>query len=186
MEFLLQSSCEYLRLIANELRAMRKSLPLLFLLSLSFSSACYRWVPVERSAVPPGSEIRAVLTMDGVDELRGTFGPDIRFVEGPLVRWDSEGLGLLTDVAIQREGFPATTMTETIQLQPHHIAGVELRELDGRKTAFFTGGVVGVAAVAAIAPGLFGGESEDSGEGDEIDPDAAIVLLRIPIRFGGG
>jgi len=104
----------------------------------------------------------------------------------PLVRWDSEGLGLLTDLSISREGYPATTMTETIQLQPHHIARVELRELDGRKTAFFTAGVVGVAAVAAFVPSLIGGESDESGEGDPTDPDAAIVLFRIPIRFGGG
>jgi hypothetical protein len=77
-------------------------------------------------------------------------------------------------------------MTETIQLQPHHIARVELRELDGRRTAFFTAGVVGAAAVAVIAPSLIGGESEESGEGDDTDPDAAIVLFRLPLSFLGG
>ncbi len=165
---------------------MRKPLPFLTLLSLLFSGACYRWVPVEQSAAPPGSEVRAILTMDGVDELRGTFGPSVESVEGPLVRWDSEGLGLLAELSVSRAGYPATTMTETVQLQPHHIARVELRELDGRRTAFFTAGVVGAAAFAAIAPSLFGGEAEESGEGDPTDPDAAIVLFRIPIRFGGG
>jgi hypothetical protein len=166
--------------------AMREPLPFLILLSLLFSGGCYRYVPVERYQAPSGSEVRVVLTMDGEDEIRGTFGPGVTSLDGPLVRWDSEGLGLLTDLSISREGYPATTMTETVQLQPHHIARVELRELDGRRTAFFTAGVVGAAAVAIIAPSLVGGDSEDSGEGDEPDPDAAIVLFRIPIRFGGG
>ncbi|MGD2122941.1 MAG: hypothetical protein PVJ76_14405 [Gemmatimonadota bacterium] len=159
---------------------------LLALFALFFSGACYRYVPVERYQAPRGSEVRVILTMDGEDEIRGTFGPGVTFLDGPLVRWDAEGLGLSTDLSISRDGYPSTTMTDTIQLQPHHIARVELKELDGRRTAFFTAGVVGVAAVAIIAPSLVGGESDDSGEGDDTDPDAAIVLFRIPIRIGGG
>ena len=156
------------------------------LFALFLSSACYRYVPVERYQAPPGSEVRVTLTMDGEDEIRGTFGPGVASLDGPLARWDSEGLDLLTDLSISRQGYPATTMTQTVQLQPHHIARVELRELDGRRTALFTAGVVGAAAVAVIAPSLVGGESDESGEGDPPDPDAAIVLFRIPIRFGGG
>lgn len=157
----------------------------LALLLLFFSGACYRYVPVERFQATPGSEVRAILTTDGVEELRGTFGPDLTSVDGPLVRWDWEGLGLLTEVSIARAGFPATTMTETVQLQPHHIARVEIKELDHRKTALFAVGVVGVAAIAAILPSRVGGESNDPGEGGGTDPDAAI-LFRIPIRIGGG
>jgi hypothetical protein len=157
----------------------------LTLVVLFFSGACYRYVPVERFQARPSSEVRAILTMDGVEELRGTFGPNLTSVDGPLVRWDSEGLGLLTELSVIRAGFPATVMTDTIQLQPHHIARVELKELDGRRTALFTVGVVGVAAMAVIAPSLIGGETDESGEGDSTDPDAAI-LFRIPIRIGGG
>lgn len=157
----------------------------LALLLLFFSGACYRYVPLEQFQAAPGSEVRAILTVDGVEELRGTFGPDLTSVGGPLVRWDSEGLGLLTELSISRAGFPATTMTETVQLQPHHIARVELKELDRRRTALFTVGVVGVAAMAIIAPSLIGGETDEPDEGDGTDQDAAI-LFRIPIRIGGG
>ncbi|MBT8397138.1 MAG: hypothetical protein KJN92_09235, partial [Gemmatimonadetes bacterium] len=123
-----------------------------FVLAMFSSGACYRYVPIGQYQAPPGSEVRVVLTMDGEDEIRGTLGPGIFSLDGPLVRWDSEGLDLQTDLSISREGYPATTLTETIQLQPHHVARVELKELDGRRTAFFTAGVVGAAAAAIIAP----------------------------------
>jgi hypothetical protein len=123
--------------------------------------------------------------MEGTEELRGTLGPSITSVDGPLMQWDSEGLRLLSDLTIQHAGFPATTMTDTLRLLPGYVARVEVRELDGKRTALFTAGVVGVAAAAIIAPSIVGGDKDSSGEGDGPDPEAAI-LFSIPIRFGWG
>jgi len=162
---------------------MRNTAIFLLGASLLVSGGCYHYVPAVMDAVPPGADVRALLSGDGIEAMRGTFGPDVTSVKGPLVSWNEGGMGLLAELFVQREGFPGTTMTETIQLLPHHVARVELRELDGLRTAGFSAALVGAAAVALIAPGLIGGSTEDSGEGGGPDPEAAI-LFRIPIGFG--
>ena len=43
--------------------------------AIAVFGGCYRWVPTEQAAVPPGAEVRAMLTDAGVDEMRRYFGP---------------------------------------------------------------------------------------------------------------
>jgi len=157
---------------------MRNITTLLIVVGLLLSGGCYRYVPTEMVAVPPGAEVRALLTGDGIEAMRAHFGPEVNSVKGPLVSWDEEGMGLLTELSVSRPGFPPTTLTETIRLLPHHLAGVELRELDGKRTLGFTAAVLGSMAGAILAGRAWGGSSEDPNGGDP-DPEAAIVF-RIP------
>jgi len=144
------------------------------------TGGCYRYVPTEMAAVPPGAEVRAHLTGDGIEAMRSYFGPEVYSVEGPLAWWDEGGVGLLTEISLSRPGFPPTTLTDTVRLLPHHLAGMELRELDGKRTAGLTAAIVGGMAVALFAGQAFGGSSDDSGEGAGEDPEASIIF-RIPL-----
>ena len=160
---------------------MRKLPAVSFVAALFFAGGCYTYVPTARTVVTPGAEVRAILTVDGVEEMRGYFGPGVTSVSGPLVSWDQEGMGVLAKLSLQREGYPATVMTDTLHLLPPHLARVALRRSNGKRTAGFTVAVMGVAAAAILAPRVFGGGSEDSGEGP--GPEAAIIL-RIPFGIG--
>lgn len=151
---------------------------------LVLTGACYRYVPTESTAVPPGARIRALLTEDGVEEMRGIYGPNVNYVEGPLVGWSGEGLGVLAELEMRRPGFPATTLTDTIQLLPNQYSSVEVRQLDGKRTAGFTVVILGGMTVAALGAKIFGGTSEEEPPGPP-EPEAAIVFLRIPLRIGG-
>jgi len=126
------------------------------------AGGCYRYVPTEMAAVPPGAEVRAHLTGDGIEAMRSYYGPEVYSVEGPLAWWDEGGVGLLTEMYLSRPGFPPTTFTDTVRLLPHHLAGMELRELDGKRTAGFSAA------------------TDDSGEGAGEDPEASIIF-RIPL-----
>ena len=163
---------------------MNKLLIVFSFLTLALSGACYRYVPTERATAPPGSEVRAILTQDGISEMRRYFGPGVTSVEGPLVRWDEAGIGLLSEISMSRPGFPATTTTETLELLPHHLERMELRELDGKRTVGFAAGVVGVMAGALLAAQAIGGSSDDDGEGGGPEPEAAFAF-RIPFGFWG-
>ena len=162
----------------------------LLLITLVSAGACYRYVPSETGAIPAGTEVRARLTDEGRAEARQYFGPDVTSVTGPLVRWDGEGIGLLTEMTLSRAGFPATVMTDTIRFLPQHLSGVDVKELDGKRTLWFTAGVAGAMAGAVIATRYFGGSERDhEGEGGEGgDPEAAILvrfaIFRIPFRIG--
>ena len=154
----------------------------LVIAALAVTAGCYRYVPAERARVVPGAELRARLTDAGVEEMRRYFGPNVLSVEGPLVSWDGEGLALLSETSVQRAGFPATFMTDTIQLLPHYVADVEFQKLDGKRTAGFTAAILGGAAAAILASRAFGGSSEGEGGGGP-EPEA-MILLSIPLRIG--
>jgi uncharacterized protein YbjT (DUF2867 family) len=151
--------------------------------ALVLAGGCYRWVPTEQAAVPPGTQLRARLTDAGTAEIRTYFGPGLLTVEGPLVAWDRTGLSLLTETSVRRPGFPPTTMTDTIQLLPNHLAGVDMQELDGKRTAGLSAGLLGGVVLAILATRTLGGET-DPGEGVDPPPEATI-LFSIPLRIGG-
>ncbi len=155
----------------------------LVIAALAVTGGCYRYVPADRAGVLPGAELRARLTDAGVEEMRGYFGPNVRSVKGPLASWDREGLALLIETSVQREGFPPTSLTDTIRLLPHYVAGVDLQKLDGKRTAGFTAVLLGGAAAAVLAARAFGGSSEGLDEGGEERPPA-MILFRIPFRIG--
>jgi hypothetical protein len=160
----------------------------LVLTAIAVLGGCYRWVPTEQAAVPPGAEVKATLTDVGVEEMRRYLGPDVTSVEGPMVSWDPGGLSILSVTTLRRAGFPPTVLTDTLRLAPNYTADVAIRELDGKRTAIFTAGALGAAAGAVMAALIFGGNSESPGEGDGPPPEESVVyripLFSIPFRLG--
>jgi hypothetical protein len=162
---------------------MRKTTILILGASSLISGGCYRYVPVEMGAAPRGAEVRAILTGDGVEAMRGKFGPDVTSVDGPLVDWDQGGVGILADYRVQRAGYPPTTLVDTVRILPNQLARMQVRELDKKRTLGFTAAVLGAMGGALWAGQTFGGGPEDTNnEGGDSGPDAAIVF-RIPIGF---
>ncbi|MCH7564910.1 MAG: hypothetical protein IH968_13925 [Gemmatimonadetes bacterium] len=155
----------------------------LIIAALALTAGCYRYVPADRTLVPAGAKVQARLTDAGVEEMRRYFGPNVRFVKGPLVSWDGEGLALLVETSVQREGFPPTILADTIRLLSHHVAEVGIQELNGKRTAGFTGVMLVGGAAAVLVARTFGGSSEGLGEGGEPRPPA-LILFSIPIRIG--
>ena len=150
---------------------------------LALTAGCYRYVPVELGAVPPGAKVRATLSDAGIEEMRRYYGPDVTTVEGALVAWSGGELSLLRETSLRREGFPPTTSTDTVRLAPHYLTGVFGRELNGGRTAVFTLGILGVGVATVFAAQIFGGLPEEGGEGSGDDPEAT-VLFRIQLPIG--
>lgn len=148
-----------------------------------FASGCYRYAPVEQGTVPPGEKVRARLTSSGMEEARRYFGSRVTQVEGPLVRWDGNGLAVLTEIHLQVEGFPATLAADTVRFLPGHYSLVEGRELNGRRTAFLAGGIVaGMAGALSMANLIDPGGEEGEGKDPPDDPDA-LLLFSIPFTI---
>lgn len=153
----------------------------LVMTALALVSGCYRYVPIDPAAVPVGAKVQARLSTTGIDEMTRYFGPDVSVVRGPLVSWDVDGLSVLRQTVMRREGFLPTTVMDTLHLQPDHLLGVDTPELDGPRTAGLTAVILaGAAATTFLAAKVFGGIPEEVGEGGGPDPEAT-VLFRIPI-----
>lgn len=147
------------------------------LVALLATTACYRYVPAEPAELVPGAEVRARLTGAGIDAMRAFFGPYVTDIEGELVRWDQRGATLRYETFVRRPGFPATTIQDSVHLEPRHVAAMERKELDGRRSVLAGAVVVSGAIAAAISSGAFGGGGlpwEGPPPGDE------IIVIRIP------
>ena len=151
---------------------------------MATASGCYTWVPVEPTAVPVGTEVRAVLTDSGAEGVRQYFGPDVTAVEGPLVSWNREGLRIMAETSVRRAGFMPTVMLDTLVVAQHQLLDLQIQEFSRKRTTWFTVGVVGGTVLAILAVKAFtGGSDEDPGEGGGPPTDDAIVL-RIPFSLG--
>lgn len=165
---------------------LRTALALIGLLVAN--AGCYRYVPyvpAPGGAAAPGTQLRARLTEAGQNEVRGFFGADMESVDGPLVRWNEDGVSLLIRSQIQRQGFPPTSFTDTLHLPSRHLESVEIRQLDRWRTAGVAALVAGSAVAAVFAPRVLGGgtgSGEGGGEGDPTDPNNQI-LIKIPLGF---
>jgi hypothetical protein len=146
------------------------------------TAGCYRWVPYEGPPVPAGTDVRLRLTNTASDSLRRVYGPNDGTISGPLARWNDANVSVLTETLITRPGFAATVLADTIHVSAFQMVGVDLKQLDKRKTGFLSAGIVAGALGLVFATRAFGGDSNDNeGGGPPIDES---LIVRIPIRIG--
>jgi hypothetical protein len=124
---------------------------------LLFAVACYHYIPAEPGDVTPGDQVRARLTSAGAQAMRSYFGPRVNNVDGPLVRWDDNGVSLLVETYVTRPGFPATTVADTVRLPPGQMEALERQVVDVPRTGLAALCVVAAATAAVLATRSFGG-----------------------------
>lgn len=154
---------------------------LVLLVALTASAGCYRWAPYEGEPLPIGTEVRVRVTNAGADELRRRFGSTDGTLSGPLARWDASQVSVTTTTMIRREGFAPTSVSDTLDVARSLVAGIDIKELDRKNTAFLVVGVVAGAAGLVLATRAFGGETVPEGEGPPVEES---VIVRIPLGIG--
>ncbi|KPJ85410.1 MAG: hypothetical protein AMS18_16335 [Gemmatimonas sp. SG8_17] len=143
---------------------------------------CYRYVPTTLSAVPDGSNIRALLSTEAQADLRSRVGMDVEVLEGKLLESNGE------QVMLSVRSVPASNTLERtlplyqmIDVSRRGVVRVDVRRVD----KFRTYGLIGVAAGAAafmVAQAFSDGEP-GSPPPPNGDPPERIqgVLLRLPV-----
>lgn len=155
-----------------------RPLTLLFLVTVALTPACYRWVPAEPGVVPPGTEVRVRTTVEAMDDLARIHGEGIAEFRGPVVTWNDEEVSLLTEVLLQRPGFPATTLADTVRLRQDQVENISVPELSVSRTVAMVAGVIGGAAGVLLLTRSFGGDIETNTGDPPIDE---AVVFRIPV-----
>lgn len=153
------------------------------LVTLVAAGGCHRWVPHDGSPVPAGTEVRVRVTDAGSDDLQRRYGPNDGSLTGPVVAWDSDGVSLLDQTILRRPGFPSTVVSDTISLPANHLAGVDVKELDGKRTALLTAGILVAGGSLVWATRAFG-ESSGPNEGGPTEPPEASIGIRLPLGLG--
>lgn len=118
---------------------------------------CYMYVPVEPSAVPPGSEIRARIAAPAAARIAETLGlSDTRLLNGTLVHLQDGGITLSVQTAPPGTVGAPKGIFQNVDIRKPDLLEVEVARLDKTRT--------GIAA-AIVAGGIILGISLLHGQG---------------------
>lgn len=129
---------------------------------IASTAGCYRYVPAQMEATPPGTEVRLLVTRAGTSELTEVVDVegDAPLVDGTLVEMQNDDLVLSVPVAQRQDGFMTSTIEQRVRVPAGEVVSFQRREINGLLTATaMTGVAAGVAALVLVL-------------GDAIRPDA--------------
>jgi hypothetical protein len=132
---------------------------------------CYRYVPTELEATPPGTAARIVVTRAGSEQLREAMptAVDGAPVRGTFVEVDGNDAIFTVPVARRQEGMAQRSIEQRVQVPLGEIVSFERRELNKTTTAILVAGMAGFATaiVVAIAEARKGENPDGPGPPDE-------------------
>jgi hypothetical protein len=128
--------------------------PLLIAVALA-CAGCYRYVPAQMEATPPGEGVRVLITRAGAAELATVtqIGGDAPVVDGTVLGVEGNELLLSVPVAQRQEGFITSALRQTIRVPTGEVVSFQRREFNSLATALTIGAAAGVvtAIVFVIA-----------------------------------
>jgi hypothetical protein len=141
-------------------------------------AGCYRYVPAGNADLQPDNEVRVRVNEAEARRLAVAIEPGTRVLEGRVVEHQQDSVLLLVNVYSELQGARVVTLNQRLNVARPGIVDVELRQLDGTKTAIVA--VAGVALVGtvigAIATGGFDSGNDDGGPGPR---DLLVPLFRL-------
>jgi hypothetical protein len=121
---------------------------LAFVFSVLVLPGCYSYTPTDLTAVPPGADVRLLVTRQGAFELSEVTEVDARvpIVHGRIVGREGDDLMLNVAVSQRQDGFHTVRLGQTIRIPLGEILSTEEKSLSPSKTGLALAGAVGGAA----------------------------------------
>jgi len=125
---------------------LRAGLATILVLELS---GCFKYIPTQLEAAPPGEEVRLLMTRQAGLELSEVTGIDL---SRPVIRGEilgREGTELLLNVRVggRREGFHTVQLSQTIRVPFEEIVRIDRREFNGLNTGLLAAGSVSASVL---------------------------------------
>jgi len=142
------------------------------------TTACYRYVPAQIEATPPGTGVQLLVTRNGAQEaeMAGALDDGEPRLRGTVVGVEGDQLLLRVPVTRIQEGFIANRMEQAVSVPVGEIVSFQRREMDRLQTGLFIGGTAAaVAGIAVLILNPLRGDPERPGP----DPDETILSLPI-------
>jgi hypothetical protein len=135
----------------------------------AFSTACYRYTPIDTQAPPTlGTEVRVRLSDAGALSLAPLVGNRIELVDGRLVSVADTSLTLAVTATTDRLGNETPWRGEEVAIPRTSFTDLERRTLDRGKSYLVGGLTAGVVAVVGIGFSVAGGGG--GGKGGDTSP----------------
>ena len=146
-------------------------------LLVTLAGGCYRYRDVSVDSLRPGDRVRARVSTAEAEQLSQQLGSIRRVLDGEVVAADASAVTMAVRADLQPSS-AASLLRQRVSLDPGSIVELQVRELDGARTAGVVAAGVAVAAVAALAieGGVFGGGNEKPG-----NEANRIPIIRLPL-----
>lgn len=145
-------------------------------------TGCYRYVPAQIEATPPGTDVQLLITRNGARQAQeaGVIGVDDEpRVRGTVVGIENESLLVRVPMAQRQDGFIVNRIDQSIDFPIGEIVSFQRREINSLATGLVVGGAaIGLGALVALVGDALRGGSGDTDPG----PDE-FFLLSIPIDW---
>ncbi|MGY8779680.1 MAG: hypothetical protein ACKVIN_16370 [Longimicrobiales bacterium] len=128
------------------------------------TSGCYRYVPAQAEAIPPGTGVRVLITRAGAEELKTVtaIDNDVPLVDGTVAGIERDALLMSVPVGVRSEGFVTSAIEQVVRVPLGEIVSLQRRELNSLATGLtITGGVALMAGIVAIIVKPLLGEQQD-------------------------
>ncbi len=110
---------------------------------------CYRYVPAEMGAVPPGQGVRLYVTRQALDGLSEIPVQESPILTGTLIRAEPASLLVRLPVAARQQGFSTQVLGQDVFIARDQVIQIERRELNRMTTGLATVG--GTALITGVA-----------------------------------
>ena len=159
----------------------RGSAVLALLLLLSQLTACYTYVPVEVSALPPGAEVTMAVTDRGRVALTEAVGPGVRRIGGNVMSaTDTSVVLAVSSVQHIDLGVPVRWAGERVVVSRDFVSEIREKRLSRSRTAIMVGLVLaGAVAASFVAIEGFGGDDPSNKPPGGEPPQSSRVPLFI-------
>ena len=137
------------------------------------SGACYRYVAVPLTAVPPAEEVHVRITEAAAKRLVNELGVYTTELEGQVGRDRSDSISVTVAIARAFQGLALEGGRQVLFLGQGEVVGVRRRQLSRQRTVVVTAGTVAGVALLAVAVKQWG------------DPNSSVVEAPPPPPPGG-
>lgn len=148
------------------------------------TTGCYRYVPAQMEATPPGTDVRVLVTRAGAREMEeaGALDPsDEPRVSGTVVGTEGDDLLVRIPIAQRQDGFIVSRIEQAVRLPMGEVVSFQRREVNALSTGLLlTGGAAALAGLVAIIANPLGGDASDP----EPPPDEFFMFELLSIPFG--
>jgi len=155
----------------------------LLLTGLLFTG-CYRYVPVEPSAVGSAENVRVRLRETAAHRLANDYGANITTLNGQFAPLGADSLAVSIRLSRFTDGMSFGDTRQTLVFGRSEILDVSRRELSVGRTALATAGVLAGFAILVSTMVQLGDDNPGAEEPPPPPPAAAQRVFRIPIPLG--
>jgi hypothetical protein len=140
-------------------------------------AGCFKYIPAELDALPPGENVRVYVTRNVVTSIEEVMRTNDPVLSGQIVRRQNDNLFLRVPTAVRTEGFHSVPIGQDVSIPVGDIIQIERRQIDRIGTGALLAGTLGAAGMVIFVI------MESFGEPEFTEDCEDCVDLMSPLRI---